>query len=167
MRENHHDAPYSFDSIKWLVSAHGHRGSSIDYKAFDSLRAAVESWKIFRTCSGFKTGEKLAAYCGSAPPVYQSAGKLIAGHITKHGSTHVRRMPNWGCTRTKADSKLKRFYFRIKSSNRAKVAIVALARKVICILHHLIVNREMFEDKTANKCKPENLPGLPHRMRWK
>ena len=56
-------------------------------------------------------------------------------------------------SRTNADSKLKRFYFRIKSSHGAKVAIVALARKVICILHHLIVNREMFEDETANKSK--------------
>ena len=58
-------------------------------------------------------------------------------------------------SRTKADSKLKRFYFGIKSRHGAKVAIVALATKVICILHHLIVNREMFEDKTANKCKRE------------
>jgi transposase len=34
-----------------------------------------------------------------------------------------------------------------------RVAIVALARKVICILNQLIVNRGMFEDKTANKSK--------------
>ena len=61
-------------------------------------------------------------------------------------------------SRTKADSKLKRSYFRIKSSHGAKVAIVALARKVICILHHLIVNREMFEDEATNKSK-RNKPG--------
>ena len=109
----------------------------------------------------FKNGEKLAAYCGLVPSVYQSAGKLITGHITKHGSPHVRRMlieVAHAISRTKADSKLKRFYFRIKSRHGAKVAIVALARKVICILHHLIVNREMFEDETANKSKREK-PG--------
>ena len=39
-----------------------------------------------------------------------------------------------------------------------KVAIVALARKVICILHHLIVNREMFEDEAKNKSR-QNKPG--------
>jgi transposase len=39
-----------------------------------------------------------------------------------------------------------------------KVAVVALARKVLCILHHMIVNREMFEDETANKSKREK-PG--------
>ena len=106
----------------------------------------------------FKTGEQLAAYCGLVPSVYQSAGKLITGHITKHGSPHVRRMlieVAHAISRTKADSKLKRFYFRIKGRHGAKVAIVALARKVICILHHLIVNREMFKDETAKKSKRE------------
>ena len=109
----------------------------------------------------FRTGDKLAAYCGLVPSVYQSAGKLITGHITKHGSPHVRRMlikVAHAISRTKADSKLKRFYFRIKGRHGAKVAIVALARKVICILHHLIVNREMFEDEAKNKSK-RNKPG--------
>lgn len=102
----------------------------------------------------FRTGDKLAAYCGLVPSVYQSAGKQITGHITNHGSPHVRRMlivVAHAISRTKADSKLKRFYIRIKSRHGAKVAIVALARKVICILHHLIVNREMFEDEAKNK----------------
>ena len=109
----------------------------------------------------FNNGEKLAAYCGLVPSVYQSAGKLITGHITKHGSPHVRRMlieVAHAISRTKADSNLKRFYFRIKGRHGAKVAIVALARKVICILHHLIVNREMFEDVGTNKSK-RNKPG--------
>lgn len=104
----------------------------------------------------FKTGERLAAYCGLVPSVYQSAGKLITGHITKHGSPHVRRMlieVAHAISRTKADSKLKRFYFRIKRRHGAKVAIVALARKVICILHHLIVNREMFVDEATKKSR--------------
>ena len=62
----------------------------------------------------FRTGDKLAAYCGLVPSVYQSAGKLITGHITKHGSPHVRRMlieVAHAISRTKADSNLKRFYF--------------------------------------------------------
>lgn len=108
----------------------------------------------------FKTGEQLAAYCGLVPTVYQSAGKLITGHITKHGSPHVRRMlieVAHAIARTKADSKLKRFYFRIKSRHGAKVAIVALARKVICILHHLIINREMFEGEPTSKSKRKKI----------
>ncbi len=40
----------------------------------------------------FSSPNKLAAYCGLVPSVYQSAGKLINGHITKHGSPHIRRI---------------------------------------------------------------------------
>lgn len=40
----------------------------------------------------FSSANKLAAYCGLVPSVYQSAGKLINGHITKHGSPHIRRI---------------------------------------------------------------------------
>jgi len=128
---------------------------SIPGMGFTSASTILAEIGCFRD---FKTGEKLAAYCGLVPSVYQSAGKLITGHITKHGSPHVRRMlveVAHAISRTKADSKLKRFYFRIKSRHGAKVAIIALARKVICILHHLIVNQEMFEDETANKSKRE------------
>ncbi len=126
---------------------------SIPGMGFTSASAILAEIGNFRD---FRTGDKLAAYCGLVPSVYQSAGKLITGHITKHGSPHVRRMlieVAHAITRTKADSKLKRFYLRIKSRHGAKVAIVALARKIICILHHLIVNREMFEDEAMNKSK--------------
>lgn len=48
----------------------------------------------------FKTGEQLAAYCGLLPSVYQSAGKLIKGHITKLISPRVRQMSIGGsCSR--------------------------------------------------------------------
>ncbi len=40
----------------------------------------------------FANGSKLAAWCGLAPTVYESADKLITGSITKQGSKHVRRM---------------------------------------------------------------------------
>jgi len=104
----------------------------------------------------FKTGEHLASYCGLVPSVYQSAGKLITGHITKQGSPHVRRMlieVTHAISRTRGDSKLKRFYLKIKSRRGANIAIVALARKVICILHHLIINREKFENENVTKPK--------------
>ncbi len=104
----------------------------------------------------FKTGEQLAAYCGLVPSVYQSAGKLITGHITKQGSPHIRRMlieVAHAISRTRGDSKLKRFFIKAKSRRGANIAIVALARKVICILHHLIINREKFENEKATKPK--------------
>jgi transposase len=105
----------------------------------------------------FPSAEKLAAYCGLVPSVYQSAGKQHHGHITKHGSHHIRRMlvqVAHVITRTGTNSTLKRFYMRVRARKGAKIAIVALARKVLCILYHLLINREMFQEESLNS-KPK------------
>ena len=104
----------------------------------------------------FENGRKLAAWCGLVPSIYESAGKRITGSITKQGSKHVRRMlvqVAHSISRTK-NSKLKSFFLRIKAKKGTKVAVVALARKVLCILHHLLVNREMYEESGNIKYKP-------------
>jgi transposase len=105
----------------------------------------------------FPSAEKLAAYCDIVPSVYQSAGKQHHGHITKHGSPHIRRMlvqVAHVITRTGTNSTLKRFYMRVRARKGAKIAIVALARKVLCILYHLLINREMFQEESLNS-KPK------------
>ena len=102
----------------------------------------------------FSSANKLAAYCGLVPSVYQSAGKLINGHITKHGSPHIRRIiieVAHAIILTKKLSKLKKFFLRVKARRGAKIGIVALARKVLCILHHLLVSRELYQDDLLNK----------------
>ncbi len=101
----------------------------------------------------FKNPDQLAAWAGLVPSVYQSAGKLITGSITKHGSRHIRRILveiARVISRTK-DSKLKRFFMRIKARKGSKVAAVALARKVLCMLHHLLTNREMYQEEGVQK----------------
>ena len=101
----------------------------------------------------FKKPEQLAAWAGLVPSVYQSAGKLITGSITKHGSRHIR----WILVQVARviargrNSKLKRFFLRVKSKKGSNVAVVALARKVLCVLHHLLTNREMYQEECINK----------------
>lgn len=101
----------------------------------------------------FKKPEQLAAWAGLVPSVYQSAGKLITGSITKHGSRHIR----WILVQVARviargrNSKLKRFFLRVKSKKGSNVAVVALARKILCILHHLLTNREMYKEDGINK----------------
>ena len=105
----------------------------------------------------FANGNKLAAWCGLVPSIYESAEKRIIGSITKHGSKHVRRMlvqVAHAISRTK-NSRLKSFFLRLKAKKGTNVAIVALARKVLCILHHLLVNREMYEE--SGNLKPKTL----------
>ncbi len=102
----------------------------------------------------FSSPDKLAAYCGLVPSVYQSAGKLINGHITKHGSPHVRSMiieVAHAIIRTKRDSKLKKFFLRIKARRGTKIGVVALARKVLCILYHLLIRQETYHDDLFGK----------------
>jgi transposase len=94
----------------------------------------------------FKKPEQLAAWAGLVPSVYQSADKLVTGKITKHGSRHLR----WILVQVAQsiahlnNSYLKTFFLRIRGRKGYNVAIVAVARKLICILHHLLVNNEPY-----------------------
>jgi transposase len=44
-----------------------------------------------------------------------------------------------------------------KSRRRTKIAIVALARKVLYILHHLLIHREEYQEKGVRKSKCLNI----------
>ena len=104
----------------------------------------------------FANGEKLAAWCGLTPRVTQSADMLVTGSITKQGSKHVRRMlvqVAHAISRTK-NSALKSFFLKIQLKKGAKKAAVALARKILCILHHLLVNKEKYQENGNIKSKP-------------
>lgn len=104
----------------------------------------------------FINGEKLAAWCGLTPRVSQSADMLVTGSITKQGSKHVRRMlvqVAHAISRTK-NSALKGFFLKIQLKKGAKKAAVALARKILCILHHLLVNKEKYQENGNIKSKP-------------
>ncbi len=107
----------------------------------------------------FETAEQLASWCGLTPEVSQSADKLVTGNITKQGSKHIRWMlvqVAHAISKSK-NSKLKRFFLRILAKKGKKKAIVALARKVLCILHHLLVNREKYQDAEMSKTKKVKL----------
>jgi len=99
----------------------------------------------------FSSGDKLASWLGVVPNVYQSADKYHNGRITKRGS----RVARWILTqvaqsaaRTK-NSKLKMFFNRKVKTIGFQKAIIALARKIVTIIWHLITNDEMYEDETG------------------
>ena len=116
----------------------------------------------------FAKAEQLAAWAGLVPAVYQSADKLVTGSITKHGSKHIR----WilvevaqAIARTNK-SELKRFFRRVQAKKGYNVAAVALARKVLCILYHLLMNREMYQENEVIKTKSIGIDSssLPTKM---
>jgi transposase len=47
----------------------------------------------------------------------------------------------------KKGSKLSKFFLRIRARKGHNVAVVALARKILCVLHHLLVNRRNIKKK--------------------
>jgi transposase len=103
----------------------------------------------------FQTPEQLASWCGLTPKVSQSADVLVTGSITKQGSKHIRRMlvQVAHIIARSGSSKLKKFFLRIQVKKGTKKAVVALARKIVCILHHLLVNREKYLDGDALKTR--------------
>jgi transposase len=99
----------------------------------------------------FSNGDKLASWLGVVPNVYQSADKFYNGRITKRGSKEAR----WILTQIaqsasrKKNSKLKEFFNRKKKSIGHAKSIIALARKIVTIIWHLVTNDEMYEDGTG------------------
>ena len=96
----------------------------------------------------FSSGDKLAGWLGMVPNVYQSAGKLRTGSITKRGSVHAR----WilaeiahAAARCRFNS-FRMFYERKSEIIGKAKATIALARKMITIIWHLLTNNELYED---------------------
>lgn len=82
-----------------------------------------------------ETGRQLAAYAGLSPAPHQSGASYGRSSISKVGNPRLRRiayMAAIGATRSK--SELKVFYQGLKERGKpSKVALVALARKLLCV----------------------------------
>jgi len=97
----------------------------------------------------FLSGDRLASWVGIVPKVYQSANHIIKRSITKRGS----RLARWiliqaahAAARAR-NSVLHDWYEVKKTVIGTGKAIVGLARKMITIIWHLIVNDEVYVDK--------------------
>ncbi|VVB71543.1 Transposase IS116/IS110/IS902 family protein [uncultured archaeon] len=115
----------------------------------------------------FSSADKMAKYFGIVPSVYQSADKLRTGKITKTGSKNMRRILVEAAkviSRTRKNSKLERFFQRILARcGKKNMAAVALARKVLCILHHLLINHENYQEPEVKKTKPRITSSFAHK----
>jgi transposase len=96
----------------------------------------------------FANGKKIASWSGLCPSVYQTADKNLTGSL-KRGSKNLRRMMiqvAHSASRTK-NSRLRLFFLRVAARRGKKKAYVALARKILCIIHHLLVNGEEYVEE--------------------
>ena len=92
----------------------------------------------------FKKPDQLVSYIGLNPSVHQSGeGPARHGRITKQGRTHARTMlveAAWQAVR--GPGPLRAFYQRVSSRRGNHVAAVAVARKLVVIVWHLLAKGE-------------------------
>ena len=103
----------------------------------------------------FPKPKNLVSWSGLAPAVNESAGKSSNGHITKHGNKYLRTILVQAANSIAIGkpNKLRFFYQRIKAKKGHKKAIVALARKLASIIHHLLSNNEKYSEEEIKEKK--------------
>ena len=111
----------------------------------------------------FSKPKQLVGWSGLAPAINESAGKFSNGHITKRGNKFLRTILVLAANSIAIGrpNKLRFFYERIKAKKGHKKAIVALARKLVSIIHHLLMFKEMYSEeemKQKNFKLPKFIP---------
>ncbi|WP_120010914.1 IS110 family RNA-guided transposase, partial [Teichococcus vastitatis] len=94
--------------------------------------------------SRFQRPDQLVAYIGLNPSVHQSGGgRLQHGRITKQGRSHARHMlveAAWQALR--GPGPLRAFYQRVAVRRGNHIAAVAVARKLVVIVWHMLAKGE-------------------------
>ena len=103
----------------------------------------------------FSKPKKLVGWSGLAPSINESAGKSSNGHITKKGNKFLRTTLVLAANSIAVGrpNKLRFFYQRIKAKKGNKKAIVALARKLVSIIYHLLKFKEMYSEEEGKQKK--------------
>jgi transposase len=125
----------------------------ISYTSASAILAEIGDINVF------PSPKSLVGWSGLAPSLDESAGKSSNGHITKKGSKYLRRMLVQ-CAHVIArcrPNKLRFFFQRILMRKGKKIAIVALARKLLSIIHHLLANNEKYNE---DELKPKKVKAL-------
>jgi len=79
----------------------------------------------------FRSAKQVGAYAGLTPRVHQSGGHCYRGSITRQGSAWLRWILVEAAIKTiRRDAALKNFYSRVRKRSSAKIARVAVARKL-------------------------------------
>ncbi len=94
----------------------------------------------------FPSKRQIVSWVGLCPRIYSSGGKTSRGHITKRGNVHVRRIlfqATRASLRAKANP-LKAWYQRLAARKPGRVALVALARKLLVIIYTLLKSHQTF-----------------------
>lgn len=104
----------------------------------------------------FANSGKLSCYAGLVPSVHQSSQKSYTGRITKAGRKRLRWiLIQCANINLRYGVQFRGFYQRIKKKKGHNVAVVAVARKMLEVIWHLLKKEEVYQHleggKYANK----------------
>lgn len=113
--------------------------SGINYFTAFALLAAIGDIRRF------SSPDKLTAYMGLVPSLHQSGNYSHTGHITKAGNSQIRWLmveAAWNAVRW--EPHWRKVYDRIKQRRGSSIAIVAVARKLLVVVWHLLHNHSQY-----------------------
>jgi len=98
-------------------------------------------------CRRFSSGKQVAYYAGLVPRVDCSGDTVRYGHIVKRGAHGIRRVliqSAWSLVLSKKGDLLTVFYKRLIETKGKGKAIVAVARKMLCVFFAMMRNGELY-----------------------
>lgn len=93
----------------------------------------------------FPSAKRLASYAGLVPSLHQSGDQSYSGHITRAGSPNLRWLlveAAWSAVRF--DPHWQQVYEGIQRRRGRSIAIVAIARKILVVVWHLLSNHSTY-----------------------
>ncbi|MFX0091850.1 MAG: IS110 family transposase [Candidatus Hodarchaeota archaeon] len=115
------------------------------FSGVSALHLYIEIGNVER----FPTKRHLVSWAGICPRIKSSGGKTSYGRITKRGNPHVRRIlfqAAKASLRAK-NNLLKNWYQRLARKKSGKIALVALARKLLVIVYTLLKKEEYYHQE--------------------
>ena len=112
------------------------------FGVFLSVLSKVEIGTIDR----FKSASRLCSYAGLVPSTYSSGGKTRHGKIIKAGNRNLRWCLVEAAIHSLKDrGDIRAFYLRIRRKKGSKVARVATARKLCCVLYRILSHEDTYK----------------------
>jgi transposase len=109
----------------------------------------------------FPSAKKLSSYAGLVPRVSQSAHHRWHGSITKQGNRYLRwAMVESAQTACTKDPRLAFFYQRLKREKGSAKARVAVARKLLVAVYHVLKTEEPYRPQPLSTTR-QGKPGQP------
>jgi len=98
--------------------------------------------------SMFPTAGHLCSWVGMCPGNNESAGKKKSTRISQ-GNRHIKSVLcqcAWGATRSKK-TYLREWFYKLSRRRGMKKAVIALGRKILVIVYHMITTGECYDEK--------------------